>query len=84
MADLMANYTTGQPTQHQIDLSAQAAAQQMEKAGGTPAQVAEAATIARNDMLANPAPNGGFLGLSMEAWIALAAVAGVGLVWLKK
>jgi hypothetical protein len=84
MADLMANLTTGQPTANQMQLSANAAAQQMKQAGGTPAQVAAAADEALAQMQNNPAPGSGFLGLSMEAWIALAAVAGIGFVWLKK
>src|ERR1039458_634601 len=84
MEDLASNVVTGQPTQNQMDLAAQAAAQQMAKAGGTPAQQSAAAAQALSYMQNNPAPSAGVLGLSTEAWIALAVVAAAALFFVKK
>ena len=84
MDDLASNVFTGQPTQNQMDLAAQAAAQQMAKAGGSPAQQAAASAQALAYMQNNPAPSAGVLGLSTEAWIALAVVAAAALFFVKK
>jgi hypothetical protein len=85
MNDLASNIWTGQPTQNQMDLSAQAAAQQMAQAGGSPAQQSAAAAEALKQMQDNPAPNSpGFFGLSAEAWIMLAVVAAAALFFVKK
>lgn len=82
--DVGQNIVTGQPTPAQIQLSAQAAAQQMAQAGGTAAQIAAAAAEAQKQMEDNPAPDSGFMGLSGSAWLAIGGIVVVLLVLAKK
>jgi hypothetical protein len=67
-----------------MNLSAQAAAQQMAQAGGTPAQVKAAADEALRQMQLNPAPDAGSLGLSGSTWLAIGGIVFVLLIVAKK